>query len=146
MHPQPQRQEQAEDPMRLLAHIARFGRARVVQSDPAQNQSSENEFHRESSLQISPQLPTDPDVLATEVPKQNAQKRIETAVQNQRGLKPDRRLQGSRLNALPLPDHQSGYDAERQEQNNRDVREQRKARRPGRRVEGWPHSIQRDSS
>ena len=90
--------------MRLHAPIAPFGRSRVVQADPAQNQSSENDFHRKSRQQIRSQLPAEPDVLATEVSKQNAQERVETAVQNHRGVKPDWRFHCLYLKALSLPD------------------------------------------
>src|SRR5216117_1683287 len=99
--------------MRLHAQIARFGRSCVVKSDPAQNQSREDEFHRESRQQIRSQLPAEPDVLATKIPEQNAQERIETAVENNSGVKPDRRFHCLFLNALSLPDQQPGNEAER---------------------------------
>ena len=99
--------------MRLHAPVAPFSRSRVVQSDRAQNQSREDEFDRESRQQIRSQLPAEPDVLATEVSEQNAQERIENPMQNHRGVKPGGRGHCLFLNALSLPDQQSGNEAER---------------------------------
>ena len=63
--------------MRLHAQVAPFGRSRVVQSNPAQNQSREDEFHRESRQQIRSELPAKPDVLATEI-VENLEARLES--------------------------------------------------------------------
>src|SRR5947207_8043461 len=98
--------------MRLHAEVAPLGRARVVQPDPAQNQSTEDDFHRESRRQIRPELPAQTDVLGTEIPEQYAQERIETAMQYHRGMKPVWCLHRLRLNALSLPGQQTGNEAE----------------------------------
>src|SRR5580765_5900465 len=98
--------------MRLHAEVAPLARARVVQPDPAQNQSSENDLHCNSRHQIRSELPAEPDVLATEIPEQNAQERIETAMQYHRGMKPVWCLHRLRLNALSLPGQQTGNEAE----------------------------------
>src|SRR3989442_960945 len=99
--------------MRLHAQVSRSGRSRVVQSDPAQNQSREDEFHRESRQQIRSHVPAEPDVLATEIPEQYTKEWIENAVQNHRGVEPGWRVHCLFLNALSLPDQQPGNEAER---------------------------------
>src|SRR5690349_3599416 len=90
MHAQADRQGHAEDTVNLLAQLPqRFG-PQVIKPYSRENQSDKARFHHETAATIGLQLPAITNVLAAEIPEEDALQGEETAMKDHEAMQPFR--------------------------------------------------------